>query len=267
MNRVNAIVLAGEKKQKSKPSKEHQQSGGEGSKGHKDEVLLESKTLVKIKGRYMLEYVIDALRNSKSIEKIAVVGCKETLEPIVGRRVDFIVEGSDSIVNNGLAALACFKQDKQVFILTSDIPMITPEAIEDFVEKSLEKKADLCYSVVDKKVNDLRYPQIKRTYARLREGQFTGGNLFLFNPAAADKCKDFVEKMLEYRKSPAKMAAVLGFGFLIRLALGILTIEAVQKKCEKLLGIKGAVVISNYPEVGNDVDKVSDVVFMEKNMI
>ena len=261
---MNAIVLAGEKKQKTKTPQEPQGSSEESAKGGQD--LLESKVLVKIKGKYMLEYVIEALRKSSSIEKIAVVGSKEKLEPILGGRVDFVVEGADSIVNNGLAALECFKQDKQVLILTADIPMITPEAIEDFISKSLEKKADLCYSVVDKKVNDMSFPQVKRTYARLKEGQFTGGNIFLFNPAAADRCKDFVEKMLEYRKSPAKMASVLGFGFLIRLALGILTIEAVQKKCEKLLGIKGAVVISNYPEVGNDVDKISDVVFMEKNI-
>jgi hypothetical protein len=142
--------------------------------------------------------------------------------------------------------------------------MLTVEALEDFMQKALKMNADLCYSVVAKANNDKKYPEVKRTYARLWEGQFTGGNIFLFNPAASDNCKAFVEQMLEYRKSPAKMAMVLGFGFLIRMALGILTINAVQKKCEKLLGIKGAVVISEYPEVGNDVDKVSDIQFVEK---
>ena len=88
--------------------------------------------------------------------------------------------------------------------------------------------------------------------------------MFCFNPAIKDKCKDFVEKMLEYRKSPAKMAGLLGFAFLLRLALGILTINAIERKCESLLGIRGAAIISPYPEISNDVDRLSDLEFIEK---
>ena len=253
---MNVVVLAGNKKNR---------SGSVDSTNQKDiTASVENKALLQIKGKYMIEYIIDTLRRSSMIEKIAVVGPKEQLAPIIGDRVDYIVEGTDSIVTNGVLAMEHFKDDKQVLITTSDIPMLTVEALEDFVNKSLAMNADLCYSVVDKRVNDAKYPEVKRTYARLWEGQFTGGNIFLFNPAAIDQCKAFVEKMLEYRKSPAKMAMVLGLGFLLRMALGVLTISAVQKKCEKLLGIKGAVVISEYPEVGNDVDKVSDIQFVEK---
>jgi GTP:adenosylcobinamide-phosphate guanylyltransferase len=253
---MNVVVLAGNKKVNS----------GSVDSTNKEDITarIGNKALLKLKDKYMIEYIIDTLRGSKLIDKIAVVGPKDELVPIIGDRVDYIVEGTDSIVTNGLLAMENFKNDKQVFITTSDIPMLTVEALEDFISKSLKMNADLCYSVVDKVINDKKYPEVKRTYARLWEGQFTGGNIFLFNPAAADRCKTFVEQMLEYRKSPAKMAMVLGFGFLIRVALGILTINAVQKKCEKLLGIKGAVVISEYPEVGNDVDKISDIHFVEK---
>ena len=146
--------------------------------------------------------------------------------------------------------------------MTSDIPMITKEAIEDFIERCMEKDVDLCYSIVDKRVNDQKYPGIRRTYARLWEGRFTGGNIFCFNPAIKDKCRDFVEKMLEYRKSPAKMAGVLGFVFLLRLALGILTINAIERKCESLLGIKAGDYLA-LSEICNDVDRPSDLEFMK----
>lgn len=253
---MNVIVLAGNNKVN---------SGSVDSTSQNDmNAQVWNKALLKIKDKYMIEYIINTLRRSALIEKIAVVGPREQLAPILGDRVDYIIEGTDSIVTNGLLAMENFRDDKQVLIVTSDIPMLTVEALEDFIEKSLAMNADLCYSVVDKKINDQKYPEVKRTYARLWEGQFTGGNIFLFNPAASDKVKIFIEQMLAYRKSPAKMAMVLGFGFLIRLAVGVLTINAVQKKCERLLGIKGAVVISEYPEVGNDVDKVSDIKFVEK---
>ncbi len=253
---MNVIVLAGNKKTNS--------SSVDSTNPEDMSNRISNKALLKIKEKYMIEYIIDTMRRSSLIDKIAVVGPKEQLSEVLGDRVDYVIEGTDSIVTNGLLAMEHFKNDKQVVIATSDIPMLTVEALEDFINQGLSKNADLCYSVVDKKINDQKYPEVKRTYARLWEGQFTGGNIFLFNPAATDKCKLFIEQMLEYRKSPAKMAMVLGFGFLLRLALGILTINMVQKKCEKLLGIKGAVVISEYPEVGNDVDKISDIQFVEK---
>lgn len=253
---MNVVVLAGDKKVNPNISDSDIQSEATAK--------IRNKALLRLKNKYMIEYIIDTLRRSSMIDKIAVVGPKDQLTPILEGKVDYIIESTDSIVTNGLMALEYFEGDSQVLIATSDIPMLTVEALEDFIHQALNAKADLCYSVVDKKINDKKYPEVKRTYARLWEGQFTGGNIFLFNPAAKDKCKDFIEQMLEYRKSPAKMAMVLGFGFLIRLALGVLTINAVQRKCEKLLGIKAAVVISEYPEVGNDVDKISDIQFVEK---
>jgi molybdopterin-guanine dinucleotide biosynthesis protein A len=244
---VDVIVLAGEKKDISNNGEEKI-----------------NKAFYKIKDKYMIEYVVNTLRKSDMIRRIAVVGPKDKLQPVIGETVDYIVEGTDSIVSNVLLALENFPGESEILIVTSDIPMITREAIEDFIQRCRAKNADLCYSIVDKKVNDLKYPGIRRTYARLWEGRFTGGNVFYFNPVIKDKCKDFVEKMLEYRKSPTKMAGVLGFGFLLRLALGILTINAIQRKCEALLKIKAAAIISPYPEIGNDVDRLSDLEFIEK---
>ncbi len=242
---MNAIVLAGEKKS--------------------DNInILENKALFKIKDKYMIEYVLDALNDVKAIEKIAVVGQKKQLSQAIGHKAHYIVEGTDSIVQNIIKALEYFPGEKEMLVLTCDIPMITVEAIEHFMLEAKESGADLCYSIVDKRVNDEKYPEVKRTYAKLWEGKFTGGNVIYFNPEIKDKIKDFVEEVLEYRKSPAKMAGILGFGFLIQLALGILTINRVKKKVDKLLGINAAAIISPYPEIGNDVDKTSDIEFVEK---
>jgi len=223
-----------------------------------------NKAFYKIKDKYMIENVVETLRESESIDRIAVVGPKDKLESAIGGIVDYVIEGTGSIVSNILLALECFPEANKILVVTSDIPMITREAMEDFIARCSERDVDLYYSIVDKKVNDQKYPGVRRTYARLWEGRFTGGNVFCFNPAIKDKCKDFVEKMLEYRKSPAKMAGLLGFAFLLRLALGILTINAIERKCESLLGIRGAAIISPYPEISNDVDRLSDLEFIEK---
>lgn len=239
---MNVIVLAGEKKDYNSIN----------------------KAFYKIHDKYMIEYVIETLKKTKYIDKIAVIGPKEKLETVIGSVVDYIAEGTDSIVSNIFLGLEFFPDEKEMLLVTSDIPMITVEAIEDFIDRSRLQNVDLCYSIVEKRVNDEKYPGVRRTYARLWDGQFTGGNVFYFNPEIKEKCRDFVDNMLKYRKNPAKMARILGFIFLIRLALGILTIKAIQKKCEKLLGIKGAAVISPYPEISNDVDRISDLALIEK---
>ena len=130
----------------------------------------------------MLEYVLDALHNVKTIEKIAVVGAKEKLQEVLGHKIDYIIEGTDSIVDNVIKALELFPGEKEMLVLTCDIPMITVEAIEHFMLESKESGADICYSIVNKKLNDERYPEVKRTYVKLKEGQFTGGNAFYLNP-------------------------------------------------------------------------------------
>lgn len=242
---MNAIILAGEKKD-------------ENSKA------LENKALLKIHNKYMIDYVLDSVKKVPYIDKIAVVGDKNQLTQALKGRADYIIQGTESIVDNIMLALEQFAEDKEILVLTCDIPMITPEAIEHFIESAKEKNVDLCYSIVEKSLNDEKYPEVKRTYAKLKEGQFTGGNVFYFKPEIKDRCREFVDEMLKYRKNPAKMARVLGIIFLIKLLLGILTIDAVKKKCDTLLNINAGVVISPYPEIGNDVDKVSDIEFVEK---
>lgn len=243
--KMNAIILAGEKK-------------GEHTNA------IENKALLKICDKYMIDYVIDSLKKVSYIDKIAVVGDKDQLSPAIGSKADYIIQGANSIVDNIVLSLEQFDGDKEILLLTCDIPMITPEALEHFINSAREKKADLCYSIVEKSLNDEKYPEVKRTYAKLKEGEFTGGNVFYFNPEIKDRCRDFADEMLKNRKSPAKMAGILGFIFLIKLALGVLTIDAIKKKCDKLLNINAAVVISPYPEIGNDVDKISDIEFVEK---
>lgn len=243
---MNAIILAGEKK------------------GEIKENELENKALLKIHGKYMIEYVLDSVKKVPQIQKVAIVGEKEQLKTALGDRADYIIQGTSSIVENIMMALEIFDEDEEILVLTCDIPLITPEALEHFIKSAREKNVDFCYSIVEKRTNDDKYPEAKRTYAKLKEGEFTGGNVFYFKPKIKDRCKEFVDEMLKHRKNPAKMARILGIIFLIKLLLGILTIDAIKKKCDKLLNINAGVVISPYPEIGNDVDKKSDLEMVEK---
>ncbi|ADL06842.1 nucleotidyltransferase family protein [Thermosediminibacter oceani] len=232
-------------------------AGGDG-----DEKLQESegtKALVRINGREMILYILDALKKLDYIEKIAIVGPKEKLSSIkVGPNV-VVVEESDSIVGNILRGLELFSDDDEILIMTCDIPMVTAEAIDDFVKKAKGLNADFCYPIIRKEDTEKKYPGIKRTYARVREGTFTGGNVALVKVGSAKRCIKKAEEFFTYRKNPLKLASILGFSVVLKFLLGKLSIPELEKRVYDIFGIKARAVISDFPEIGNDVDKKSDL--------
>ncbi len=236
---INALILSGDKNK--------DLSGGF------------TKALVRIKGKIMIEYVIDALDKSKLVNSITVVGSKEKLGLHIGKRVSSIVEGEGDLIDNTIIGLKPFKNDKRVLVLTCDIPYLTPEAVDHFVRASDKAGADLCYPIVERSVNELRFPDSKKTYARLRDGTFTGGNMFYVNPQVVERSEDIARRLVGFRKKPWKMCRVLGWDFVFKLITGSLTISGVERRMSQLLGIKLSAIISPYPEVGNDVDKIRDL--------
>lgn len=119
-----------------------------------------NKALVEIHGKVMIEYIIDALKELDFIDTIAVVGSKQSLS-IIKSQVDIIVEGGATITENILKGAEAFPDEALILIITSDIPMITPEAIRDFVERSPSKIAEFCYPVISKAENERKYQGVK----------------------------------------------------------------------------------------------------------
>lgn len=191
-----------------------------------------SKAFIELHGKPMITYVIDALRSSNHVGKIAVVGESSRLNSL-DTHIDIIIEGTGTMLNNIAAGVKYFQKDSMLLISTCDIPLITGESVSDFIKSSLELKADICYPIISRTTCQLAFPEARRTYATLREGQFTGGNLFMLNPAILDRCLYIAEQMIEYRKSPAKMSRVLGLPFLIKLATGRLSIEEVENRVSR----------------------------------
>lgn len=226
-----------------------------------DEKLPE-KALIKIKDRYMISYVIDALRGSGKVDKIAVVGDREKLQCIDG--IDILIDQGNSIIENVVKGIEPFKNDRRVLILTCDIPMLTKEAVIDFVEQSESLNADLCYPIVKREDNERKFPDAKRTYAKIKEGTFTGGNIFYINPQIVDACIEAAKQFIAFRKKPWKLGQLLGFKILILFAFGRVTISQLERKVSELFNINAKAVISKYPEIGNDVDRDEDVEMASK---
>ncbi|NLZ53353.1 MAG: NTP transferase domain-containing protein [Thermoanaerobacteraceae bacterium] len=217
-----------------------------------------NKALIKIHDKEMVRYIIDAFKDLDFVDTIAVVGPREALLPIENQ-VDIIVDSAASLTDNILSGASIFSDDDMLLISTSDIPMITPEAIRDFVEKSLSIDADFYYPIVLKEENEKKYPGVKRTYVRIKDGVFTGGNIVMIKAGKVKQCIKKAEAFMAYRKKPWKLAKILGLKFVLKFLLGTLTIKELQERVAELFGIKARAIISPYPEIATDVDKDSDL--------
>jgi hypothetical protein len=89
--------------------------------------------------------------------------------------------------------------NNNVVICTCDIPMVSNKAIEDFVNQCCEKRADIGYPIIEKSLNDIKYPGARRTYVKMRDGTYTGGNIIYASPAAFKKCYRMAERLVENR--------------------------------------------------------------------
>lgn len=241
---VNAVILAG------------------GSRNSPVEDV-ENKALIKIKDKYMVQYIIDSLRQSKCVDKIIIVG-PPCLGGILKGRIDGFYESGDSIIDNMKKGLKHFNDKKHVIVCTCDIPLVTVEAIEDFVRQCAQKNVDIGYPIVEKSLNDSKYPGVKRTYVKMKDGTYTGGNIIYVNPDVIDRCLCMAEKLVENRKNAIRMGRAIGVWTLVKLFLGILSIVSVEKRAKRLLGVNARAIETHYPEIGNDVDKIADVEFVNK---
>ncbi len=234
-------------------------AGGENSEELSKYTPHSYEALIDIAGKPMVTFVAAALAASRHVGRIFVLGPVAELA-----RCDFpsgteILMSGPTIIDTIRIGMRAISHSRPVLVATSDIPLLTAEAVNDFLVQCSRVDADLYYPIVPKEVNERSFPGNKRTYVRLREGVYTGGNLFLVNPAIVDQCALVAERFIAERKHPLVLCRMLGWSFVIRFLLGALCLKDVEQRVSELLGVRGAVVKSPFPELGIDVDKPSDL--------
>ena len=265
----------------------------------KDISAVPYEALLPIGSKCMVEYVVEALLKARMVNRVIVAGpgnnpfeyfsitqqggsqdCSEDMGDwpngvnkdtfrqtscFNNDRVKTAPAGSSLMetFSNGVALLS---NAEKVLVVTADLPLLTPEAVDCFIELCLNEKADLYYSVVPRGTVENCFSYTRRTYVSLREGVFTGGNIFLVNPIAAKRCLAKGQELVNLRKSPFKLCQLVGFVFLLKYLTKTLSIKEGEKKVSELLGLIGRVVVIDYPEIGVDVDKPEDLELVKQTL-
>lgn len=218
----------------------------------------ESKALMKIAGKPMVQWVLDAVSQSKTIESVVLVGLDENSGVRCEKPLTF-VPNQGPMLNNIRTGVQEVKrinpQAEYTLIISADIPAITSEMIDWSVNTSLETADDIFYSVITRELMEGRFPGSRRSYLRLKDTEVCGSDMNMIRTSVVTGRDEFWNQIIAARKNVFKQVAMIGFDTLFLLLLRRLTIEKLIKVVAKRLGLKGRALICPYAEMGMDVDK------------
>lgn len=242
---IPAVVLAG-----GKPGEALAQAAG-----------VRFKALAPLRGRPMVAYVLDALAASERVGEVHLVGPDEVAAALPGIRH---VADRGSFLANLTAGVAACGPAPGSLVITCDIPFVTAAALSAFIELAEARDVDLAYPIVEVGRCEERFPGMRRTTLRLREGRFTGGNAVVIRPAFLERNAGVIDDAFAARKRPLKLARMVGWDLVPRILLasrlpGLLPLSLAEERIGRLVGGRVAGIPLPYPEIGADIDKPEDL--------
>ncbi len=216
------------------------------------------KALIDLAGRPLVWWTVRALRECPSVERIVVVGLDPSYAPELGAEVTCVPNQSDHLENvvQGMRWLLRGRASLEYGIIASgDIPLLRPETVQWFIQACQETDHDFYYSIVSEAVMEAQFPGAGRSYLRIKEGRFCGGDLFMFRPQVLEANLALARRLMEQRKNPLLQARLFGWRTLLKVALGRLSIAEGEAVASRLLRCRARVVVSPYADLAMDVDK------------
>lgn len=235
----------------------------------------EYEALLPLAGRTMIGWVTGACLDARLIGDVVVVGpdpvqdSERALATAAERgRLKVVAPGADLMENvrRGIAALDQSAAGvERVLLITGDVPLISGPMLDRFLSACPEQ-ADLCYPVVRRRDMEGRFPGAVRTYVRLRDGAFTGGNALLVRTASLDTALAWGQRLYGARKQPWRLAWMFGPGILWRVATRRATVDELEARLSALIGLAGRAIVTQDAEIALDVDKPADYRLVEEHL-
>ncbi|HTV74930.1 MAG TPA: NTP transferase domain-containing protein [Candidatus Acidoferrales bacterium] len=218
-----------------------------------------NKAFVPIAGRALVARTIEALRASPSIGRIVVVAPEDArAHPALAEADERRPDGT-RITDSLRSGLAGLPRDELVVVAASDLPILTPAAVEEFTHLAQAAHADAVYSCVEQRTHLLRFPHVPHTWAHLRDGTYCGGGLVALRPRVLPSLEQFLERLGHARKNPLALASIFGWDILARYAVRRLTIAEAEQRASSLLAAPARAAVCTHAEIAVNVDRISDV--------
>lgn len=225
----------------------------------KQESGTDIRCLAEINDKRILDYLTDALRASGRIKRIMLAAPEGAVaEDQLPEGVELCTAAQDMPTTAKKAAEALENTEKLLFVC-DDIPLLSGAAINDFLDKCEQyPEKQVFYPIIPKQACQKCFPEAKRTYVNLADGVFTGGNMMIIDASIIPKGLAKAREIYSKRKKPFELCKWLGWTFILKFLLRCLDTAAAEQRTTQLLELPSKVIVTDYAEVGMDIDKAAD---------
>lgn len=164
----------------------------------------------------------------------------------------------DSPSRSVLDALTALGAEEKVLVVTADHALLTPEMLECFTAEA-SASTDVLVGLVSAATIRAKYPQTRRTYLKLRDGWYSGANLFAFLTPEARRAADFWQRAEQFRKQPWRLVRSFGLVSLLLFLTRRLDLDAALARASFVIGARIRAVRMPFAEAAIDVDRPADL--------
>lgn len=223
-----------------------------------------NKAFIKIGGIELVARTLGALRASRSIDTIIVVAPASAHAHPSLALADHLRPDGKRISDSLASGIRGLDPDAQTLIAPSDLPIISADAINEYVSQATALNAEITYGCLERRVHEAAYPQVPHTWARLRDGTFCGCGIITLRPRSYPRLARVIERLGAARKNPFALASLFGWDVLLRFAFRRLSIADAEARASQILGASVKAVVSTHPDIAVNVDRVSDIALAEE---
>lgn len=219
---------------------------------------VKTKAFVPLGEKMMVEYVLDALSAVPELAKRIIVTPDGEAPDSLDEMIHSVTMGGESIMDSLKAGMSCLDSlTGKVLVVPCDLPLLSPEAVQDFLAQCEGREADIHYSYVMKEDSEKAYPGLHHTYVSLKDGVFCGGGLVLLSKEIVPKCERLFSLLTGARKNPLRMTGILGISIILKFLTGNLRVADLEERVSRLLQARAAGIRTTFSEVGFNVDDLS----------
>jgi GTP:adenosylcobinamide-phosphate guanylyltransferase len=226
------------------------------------------KALIPVAGKAMLAHVTGALLGHPAIGNVHLLA--QDFEPFWTHPDTQALAANDHVIAQESGATIAVSVDAlldrddaryPMLITTADNVLLSGAMIDEFLSDA--QSSDIAIAVVEKDVLLSRYPASRRTWLKLRGGQYSGANLFYFGSPQARQILRYWAEVEQDRKKGWKILTIFGPWLLFLAVTRLLTIDQLAARVGQKLGLRIRIVPMAQAEACIDVDKESDLVQAE----
>ena len=230
-----------------------------------------SKALVEIGGTPMVLRVLEALRASELVGQCVLSGpswravsAAPALRTMIESGAARWLENQATPSASAWSAMQTIDNRTPVLLTTADHPLLSGEITDYFCRRARSTDLDVAVGLASYDEIKQAFPGITKTVFRFKDEAYCGCNLFAFLSPQARNAADHWRKVEKQRKTPWRVAGMLGWSAVLRYVSGRLSLTDGLQGLSKRLRLRIGAIRLPFADAAIDVDTISDYTFAQQ---